>query len=119
MAKIASFFKGGGHVLAAGCNMQGDAHDVVNNIATNTMSGTWDEAQKMVLLGGSVPSPIQWYTTRECAKIFLWTHANTSMNMNGVDFSAWEAKPLSAADTPLYLVVDVSAGADALCWPVR
>lgn len=32
VAKIASFFKGGGHVRAAGCNMQGDAHDVVNNI---------------------------------------------------------------------------------------
>jgi len=33
--------------------------------------------------------------------------------------AAVSAKPLSAADTPLYLVVDVSAGADALCWPVR
>ena len=32
VAKIASFFKGGGHVRAAGCTMQGDAHDVVNNI---------------------------------------------------------------------------------------
>ena len=32
VAKIASLFGGGGHVRAAGCNMQGSVHDVVNNI---------------------------------------------------------------------------------------
>ncbi len=32
VAKIAAFFKGGGHVRAAGCTMQGRMHDVVNNI---------------------------------------------------------------------------------------
>ena len=32
VAKIAVYFKGGGHKMAAGCNMNGDVHDVVNNI---------------------------------------------------------------------------------------
>ena len=40
------------------------------------------------------------------------------MKANGMK-AAVSAKPLYAADTPLYLVVDVSAGADAPCWPVR
>lgn len=30
VARIASYFGGGGHVLAAGCTMQGSVHDVVN-----------------------------------------------------------------------------------------
>lgn len=30
--KVASYFGGGGHVLAAGCTMQGSMHDVVNNL---------------------------------------------------------------------------------------
>ena len=30
--RIASAFKGGGHVRAAGCTMQGTAHDVINNL---------------------------------------------------------------------------------------
>jgi phosphoesterase RecJ-like protein len=29
---IARYFGGGGHVRAAGCNMQGSIYDVVNNI---------------------------------------------------------------------------------------
>lgn len=32
VSEIAGFFGGGGHVRAAGCNMQGSVHDVVNNI---------------------------------------------------------------------------------------
>lgn len=32
VAKIASFFNGGGHERAAGCTMQGGVHDVVNNV---------------------------------------------------------------------------------------
>lgn len=32
VSKIASFFNGGGHIRAAGCNMQGSMHDVVNNL---------------------------------------------------------------------------------------
>lgn len=32
VAKIASYFGGGGHVRAAGCTMQGSVYDVVNNI---------------------------------------------------------------------------------------
>ncbi len=31
--KIAGYFGGGGHVRAAGCTMEGTAHDVINNIA--------------------------------------------------------------------------------------
>ena len=32
VSKIASFFGGGGHKLAAGCTMQGNLYDVVNNV---------------------------------------------------------------------------------------
>lgn len=32
VSEIASYFGGGGHVRAAGCNMQGSVYDVVNNI---------------------------------------------------------------------------------------
>ncbi len=30
--KVASYFGGGGHIRAAGCSMQGDLHDVINNL---------------------------------------------------------------------------------------
>lgn len=33
VSKVASYFGGGGHVRAAGCNMSGTFHDVVNNIS--------------------------------------------------------------------------------------
>lgn len=33
VAKIASYFGGGGHVKAAGCTMQGTFHDVINNLS--------------------------------------------------------------------------------------
>ena len=32
VSKIAVFFGGGGHTRAAGCDLQGSMHDVVNNI---------------------------------------------------------------------------------------
>ena len=32
VAKICLYFRGGGHKMAAGCTMQGDVHDVINNI---------------------------------------------------------------------------------------
>lgn len=32
VCQIASYFQGGGHKLAAGCTMQGEVHDVINNI---------------------------------------------------------------------------------------
>jgi phosphoesterase RecJ-like protein len=32
VCRIASAFKGGGHVKAAGCTMQGNVHDVINNL---------------------------------------------------------------------------------------
>lgn len=33
VAKVASFFGGGGHVRAAGCTMSGNVHDVINNLS--------------------------------------------------------------------------------------
>lgn len=33
VSKVAAYFGGGGHVRAAGCNMSGNFHDVVNNIS--------------------------------------------------------------------------------------
>lgn len=33
VSKIASYFGGGGHVRAAGCNMSGNVHDVINNLS--------------------------------------------------------------------------------------
>ncbi len=33
VAKVASYFGGGGHVRAAGCTMQGTFHDVINNLS--------------------------------------------------------------------------------------
>ena len=56
-----------------------------DNIATSTMSGSWDAEKKAVVLADGTVSAAQWYTTREMAKVFLWAHANTSMNMNGVN----------------------------------
>ena len=34
VAKVASFFGGGGHVRAAGVTMQGTFHDIVNNLSS-------------------------------------------------------------------------------------
>lgn len=33
VAKVATYFGGGGHVRAAGCNMNGTFHDVINNLS--------------------------------------------------------------------------------------
>ncbi len=33
VSKVAVYFQGGGHVMAAGCTMNGGVHDVINNIA--------------------------------------------------------------------------------------
>jgi phosphoesterase RecJ-like protein len=33
VSKVAVYFKGGGHVRAAGCSMEGNMYDVMNNIA--------------------------------------------------------------------------------------
>lgn len=30
--EVASYFGGGGHVMAAGCTLQGSAYDVINNL---------------------------------------------------------------------------------------
>ena len=68
-----------------------------DNIATSTMSGAWDAEKNAVVLADGTVSAAQWFATRECAKVFLWAHANSAMNKNGISFDAWEAKPLSAA----------------------
>ncbi len=33
VSKVASFFGGGGHIRAAGCNMKGTMHDIINNLS--------------------------------------------------------------------------------------
>lgn len=66
-----------------------------DTIATSEMSGTWDADKKMVVLADGTESAAQWFTTREAAKIFLWIHANSAMNMNGVDFSTWAVDALN------------------------
>ena len=33
VSKVASYFGGGGHVRAAGCNMHGTFYDVINNLS--------------------------------------------------------------------------------------
>lgn len=33
VSKVASYFGGGGHVRAAGCNMNGNFYDVINNVS--------------------------------------------------------------------------------------
>ncbi len=33
VSKVAAFFGGGGHVRAAGCNINGTFHDAINNIS--------------------------------------------------------------------------------------
>lgn len=35
VSKIAGYFGGGGHVKAAGCNMSGSIHDVINNLSVH------------------------------------------------------------------------------------
>lgn len=35
VSKIASYFGGGGHVMAAGCTMSGSIHDVINNLTSH------------------------------------------------------------------------------------
>ena len=67
-----------------------------DNIATSTMSGAWDAEKKAVVLADGTVSAIQWYTTREMAKVFLWAHANSAMNKNGISFDAWQSKDLEA-----------------------
>ena len=39
VAKVASYFGGGGHVKAAGCTMSGSIHDVINNLSLRIEAG--------------------------------------------------------------------------------
>jgi phosphoesterase RecJ-like protein len=46
VAKVASYFGGGGHVRAAGCNMNGTFHDCVNNLSLHIMEQLDDNTIK-------------------------------------------------------------------------
>ncbi|HBN12348.1 MAG TPA: hypothetical protein DD415_01890 [Clostridiales bacterium] len=81
-----------------------------DTIATNTMSGTWEDDKLTIGSGDAVSVKNQWYTTRHCAMIFLWTHANTAMNMNGVSFD-WSNAELSATQGTAVANATVSCGA--------
>ena len=84
-----------------------------DTIATSTMSGTWDAANKKVTVknGDAVTGANQYYTTRKCAMIFLWTHANTAMNKNGVSFNWAEAELNATQGTAVAAGVKVNSGA--------
>lgn len=84
-----------------------------DTIATAEMSGTWDADKKAVVLADGTVSAAQWYTTRQCAMIFLWTHANTAMNNNGVDFSDWTAQELHVSQAVAPENLDVKSGVEA------
>lgn len=84
-----------------------------DTIATSEMSGTWDAEKKAVVLADGTVSAAQWYTTRQCAMIFLWTHANTAMNNNGVDFSEWTAQKLHVSQAVAPENLDVKSGVEA------
>ena len=84
-----------------------------DTIATAEMSGTWDADKKAVVLADGMVSAAQWYTTRQCAMIFLWTHANTAMNNNGVDFSDWTAQELHVSQAVAPENLDVKSGVEA------
>ena len=45
--------------------------------------------------------------------IFLWTHANTAMNNNGVDFSEWTAQELHVSQAVAPENLDVKSGVEA------
>lgn len=84
-----------------------------DTIATAEMSGTWDADKKAVVLADGTVSAAQWYTTRQCAMIFLWTHANTAMNNNGIDFSDWTAQELHVSQAVAPENLDVKSGVEA------
>lgn len=84
-----------------------------DNISTAEMSGTWDADKKAVVLADGTVSAMQWYATRQCAMIFLWTHANTAMNNNAVDFSDWTAKELHVTQAVEPENLDVKSGVEA------
>ncbi len=84
-----------------------------DNVSTAEMSGTWDADKKAVVLADGTVSATQWYTTRQCAMIFLWTHANTAMNNNGVNFSNWTAKELNGTQGTALNNVSVQADIEA------
>ena len=51
VSKIASYFGGGGHVRAAGCTMQGNIHDVINNLTRHIEKQLEEAEEKQTLKG--------------------------------------------------------------------
>ena len=71
-----------------------------DNIATNTMSGVWDgtKVDYTTITDPTLESNtelVQWYVTRKCAAVFLWGHANTALNDNGVNYEGWAPGAIS------------------------
>lgn len=52
VARVASFFGGGGHVRAAGCNMKGTFHDCVNNLSLH-IEKQLQEADRLAKTAGT------------------------------------------------------------------
>lgn len=53
VSKIAVFFGGGGHVRAAGCDMQGSMYDVINNLTAeieNSLQRSKDKIMDGILV---------------------------------------------------------------------
>lgn len=85
-----------------------------DTIATSTLSGTWDAEQNCVVVGtGKTKSDVQWYTARKCAMIFLYAHANSSMNQNGIVFDEWEGTALNFAQGVAIEGAAVGSGIEA------
>lgn len=46
VSKIAVYFGGGGHMRAAGCDLQGSVYDVINNVTREIQRQVWPEQDK-------------------------------------------------------------------------
>ena len=82
-----------------------------DTIDKNTFSGTWDATAKRVSIEGAsdATEDNQYYFVRKAAMIFLYAHANSAMNQNGIDFSDWEGETISlqqAVAAPAATAVD-------------
>lgn len=85
-----------------------------DTIATNTMSGVWDgeKVDYTTITDKTLESNtelVQWYVTRKCAATFLWGHANTALNDNGVHYEAWTA---GSFELDQGVTANVSVGSD-------
>lgn len=93
-----------------------------DTIATNTMTGVWDAENNKVdyttISDATLESNtelVQWYATRKCTAVFMWGHANTALNDNGVNYEAWSPAAISLAQgvaAPATTTVGSTAMAD-------